>query len=95
MTVLAQPVCAMTAGRVALLSVAFKALLSCCGGVLEIQQERHDCVGSLRGLLCVSVCVGLHVLSARGIPQGPVAAVLPGLVDAGVEEYDIFITGAD
>ena len=77
------------------LSVALKALLSCCGGVLEIQQE---CCGSHSRTLSV-VSVGVesvaHVLSARGIPQGPVAAVLPGLVDAGVEEYDIFITGAD
>ena len=27
-----------------------------------------------------------HVLSARGIPRGLVAAVLPGLVDADVED---------
>ena len=63
-----------------------KALLSCCGGVLEIQQE---CCGSHSRTLSV-VSVGVesvaHVLSARGIPQGLVAAVLPGLVDADVED---------
>ena len=53
MTVLAQPVCAMTASRVALLSVAFKALLSCCGGVLEIQQE---CCGTL-SVMSVGQCL--------------------------------------
>lgn len=84
-------VCAMSASQVAELSVALKALLSCCGGVLEIQQE---CCGTLRGSVC-RPGHGRCVLSAGGIPQGPVAAVLRGLVDADVEDLAHFITGAD